>query len=43
MLRLSNNKNLIKIGLPGHANYHYLTEILKQELGFEGTFSRFEN
>jgi hypothetical protein len=23
-------------GLPGHANYHYLTEILKQELKFDG-------
>ena len=23
-------------GLPGHANYHYLTEILKQELNFKG-------
>jgi beta-glucosidase len=23
-------------GMPGHANYHYLTEILKQELGFQG-------
>ncbi len=23
-------------GMPGHANYHYLTEILKGELGFEG-------
>ena len=23
-------------GMPGHANYHYLTEILKNELGFDG-------
>lgn len=23
-------------GIPGHANYHYLTEILRNELGFQG-------
>lgn len=22
--------------IPGHANYHYLTEILKQEMNFDG-------
>ncbi len=23
-------------GIPGHANHHYITEILKDELGFDG-------
>ena len=23
-------------GIPGHANYHYLTTILRGELGFKG-------
>ena len=29
------SKNKVN-GVPGHANYHYITEILKGELNFEG-------